>query len=392
VGQGFDYEQLTEANDSPRIRDVLFQTLNVPLHLWNSFADRIGLENFRVLREDGRIIGGLGMYRMGQWFGGRRLASAGIALVGVAPERRAQGAAAHLMASLLRELYDDGTPLSTLYPSTQRLYRKVGYEPAGSQVRYELPISSIGLNDHTLSIHQASPTDRELFDKLAHARAKLTNGNLDRTQGLWQRIFSVPDKTVYAYLIGEPNEPQGYIIYYQDEQQSGPFHMQVRDMLALTPAAGQRLWTFLADHRSVAESVIWYGPANEPLLNLTSEYKVKTSWPSRWMLRIVDVKRALAERGYPLGVEGALHLEIRDDLLPANQGKFVLTVADGAAEVREGGRGDLRIDIRGLSPLYSGFFTPAILRTTGQLEANDRALSLATQIFAGPEPWMTESF
>ena len=117
---------------------------------------------------------------------------------------------------MLRELYEDGISLSTLYSSTQRLYRKAGYEPAGSQVCYELSILSIGFNDHTLSIHQASPTECEPFDKLAHARARLTNGNLDRTRGLWQRIFSVPDKTVYAYLIGELNEPQGHVIYYQD--------------------------------------------------------------------------------------------------------------------------------------------------------------------------------
>ena len=77
---------------------------------------------------DGDLVGGLGILFMGQWFGGRSVRTGGIAAVGVPPEERGEGAAEALMTSVLRGLRKRGVPISTLYPSNLRLYRKVGYE------------------------------------------------------------------------------------------------------------------------------------------------------------------------------------------------------------------------------------------------------------------------
>jgi len=41
------------------------------------------------------------------------------------------------------------------------------------------------------------------------------------------------------------------------------------------------------------------------------------------MLRVIDVSKALEKRVYPLGIETELHLEVKDDLLPENNGKSV---------------------------------------------------------------------
>ena len=111
-----------------------------------------------------------------------------------------------------------------------------------------------------------------------------------------------------------------------------------------------------------------------------------------WMLRIVDVKGALEARGYPRGARGEVHFEVTDTLLPHNNGRWVLQVAEGNGTVTAGGNGDIRLDIRGLAPLYSSFLSPHALRSTGFIECGDAALEAATTIFAGPEPWMPEIF
>jgi predicted acetyltransferase len=390
----FEFATLTDSNEELRLRDILCQSFRLPTEYWESYVSRIGRANYRILRSAGRLVGGLAIYRMGQWFGGRCLNNAGIAAVGIAPEDRSAGAAAHLMTSTLAELYEQGVAISALYASTQRLYRRVGYEQAGSRYQYRLPLASIGVNERSVPLRRIDGAEHDAYHATARARAKVTNGNLERNAGLWERIVTYPygDKSIYRYLIGEPDRPEGYLFLYQDAEQPGPYHLYVRDMVALSPAAARRLWTFFSDHRSVAETVLWYGPAVEPLLMQPTELVVQVVGHSRWMLRMVDVRKALHERGYLAGIEGELHFEVEDDVLPPNNGRFILTVTDGSGQVRDGGRGDLKAHIRGVSPLFSGFLSPAQLQAMGQLEANDQAIAVATSIFAGPPPWMPDMF
>jgi predicted acetyltransferase len=70
----------------------------------------------------------------------------------------------------------------------------------------------------------------------------------------------------------------------------------------------------------------------------------------------------------------------------------VLNVERGAADVKRGGRGELRCGIRGLAPLYSGLFSPPALQQLGWIDGPREALSSAARAFAGPEPWMPEIF
>ena len=68
----------------------------------------------------------------------------GVSAVGIAPEYRGTGAASTLLGTLLRELYQEKIPLSSLYPATPPpLYRKLGYEQAISRCLWEIPIASL---------------------------------------------------------------------------------------------------------------------------------------------------------------------------------------------------------------------------------------------------------
>ena len=110
------------------------------------------------------------------------------------------------------------------------------------------------------------------------------------------------------------------------------------------------------------------------------------------MLRVIDVVKALEKRGYPASIQTELHLEVEDDLIAENNGKFILSVTNGRGEVTKGGKGELKLDIKGLAPLYTGLFTPQQLQISGKLQATETSLDIATQIFAGSSPWMIDYF
>ncbi|MFY0580434.1 sterol carrier protein domain-containing protein [Cystobacter fuscus] len=81
-----------------------------------------------------------------------------------------------------------------------------------------------------------------------------------------------------------------------------------------------------------------------------------------------------------------------DDLFPENQGRFVLEVEEGEAQVRPGGEGDLKLHVRALAALYSGFLSPSALQLAGVLEADDATLRTAEALFSGSPPSMPDMF
>lgn len=110
------------------------------------------------------------------------------------------------------------------------------------------------------------------------------------------------------------------------------------------------------------------------------------------MLRLLDVRRALESRGYPEAVSARLELEVQDDCIPENSGRFVLDVSGGKAEVRTDGSGRLRLHVRGLAALYTGFLSHVDLGLLRLAEGEPRDLALAGALFSGPPPAMPEIF
>ena len=389
----FEYGSISNAEEAKSLGVVLGQCFGDPSPSgWQTYSNLIGLENFRIISQASKVAGGLAILSTGQWYGSELVPTAAIASVGIAPEYRGAGTAAQLMTSTLKELYANGIPLSVLYAATQRLYRKVGYEQGGIFCRWSVSTANIQISDRNLSVQPVTPVNHEVFYKLYQQNAKVTNGHLERNQCLWELAVEPPkDQETYAYFIGSQAQPEGYVIFFQ-HQESNKRIIVIRDWVVLTVEAGRRLWTFLADHRSQIDNIQWRSSTVDPLSLLLPEQTAKIFDSERWMLRIVDVAKALEKRGYPTQVEAQLHLDVRDDLLGENNGQFVLTVSGGRGEVTRGGKGELQLDVRTLAPLYTSLFTAQQLQQMGQIKATDRAITVATQLFTGSQPWMSDKF
>jgi predicted acetyltransferase len=380
--------------DSGELEALLSAALHAPG--LGEFMGVVGIENFRELRLGDRLVAGFGYVPMGQWFGDVSVPCAGITVVGVAPEHRGSGAGSTMMRLMLEEMHRDGTPLSSLYPAVLGFYQSAGFERAGQRITYELALNEIDVHERELDLkpisHEDYPTIRELYDR----RARVSSGNLDRPAWMWEHKLHSEKQRLFRYLVMNGDAPEGYLIYRQGDTRTP---ITVTDVCVLTQRAARRVLTFLAGHRSMIEQVTWNGGPLDPLVYLLREPMVAvararamTSLSFDWMLRLVDVPKALALRGYPAGLSAELHLDVRDDILPSNQGRMVLSVEGGRGEVHPGGEGRIRLHVRDLAALYSGFMSPAELRVLGTLDGPDADLALAGATFAGPRPWMADMF
>ncbi len=353
---------------------------------WLFYPQTLGWENYRVVSEGQTLKGGLAILATEQYWGGNRIPLGAIASVSVLPEYRGQGVAKTLLTEMLRELYTRKIPLSALYAATQYLYRQVGYEQGGNNCWWRVPIETIPSGDRTLPLTRVS-LDADYFASLHSNWAKHHQGSLNRNEIFWKLRLCIPQETVFAYVVGNPGQPEGYIIFTQQDQQ-----LAIRDWVGLTPAANQRLWTFLADHRSQINLISWRGAISDPRLILLPEQTAQVVELERWMLRIVDVQSAFKLRGYPPDLDTELHLAIQDSIIPENQGQFILRVKAGQGQIEQGGTGAMQLDIKALAALYTGLYSAWQLQQTGQLIATEPAIAIATQLFSSTEPWMSDKF
>ncbi|MGF1601829.1 MAG: enhanced intracellular survival protein Eis [Thermosynechococcaceae cyanobacterium] len=379
---------------------IISQCFNADLDHWPAYVQRLDKSNFRVIHQHKQVVGGLGLFPMGQWFGEQSVPMTGLAAVGIAPDCRGQGAAEMLLSHTLQDLQVKGVPLAALYASTSHLYRRVGFEQAGSFCGYSAPVQQVivdkGTKPYTdrraLPLISMELGDKALYSALYQQQAPFNNGYLDRNQAVWQTILEDNSQPVYAYLLGSRKAPEGYVIFTQQATAGGGYDLKIRDRICLTEAAIHRFWTFVADHRSLADRLFWYGPPIDPLLSVLEEQIYRIEHIERWLLRIVNVSQALALRGYPAGVETELHLDIEDPLFADNTGRFILQVDHRQGQVTRGGRGDLKLDIRGLAPLYSGFLSAGQLQQLGWASGKRDAIAIANTLFAGSAPWMSDHF
>ncbi|MBI4951157.1 MAG: GNAT family N-acetyltransferase [Myxococcales bacterium] len=360
----------------------------------------------------GRLVGGLLQIPMGQFVGGRSVPTLGIAGVAVAPEARGQGVGQALMRASLREAAGAGVALSTLYPATVTLYRSVGYEIAGSRMRFGARVADLvglaaaggrfgpGARDRALPVPRRElPEDEPAVHACYRRFAAHRSGWLDRGPYVWKRTLRHRSQLpAHRFVVATDAGLAGYLRLALVPNERMLLDLQVVDFAADHAGASAALVRLLADHRSTAEQVTWYGGLDDPILQLARERCFTAELHDWWMVRIVDVVTALEARGYPAGLGARLELVVADELLPANAGAFVVEVEAGRGRCRRAtdgagaGAPRVELDVRALGALFTGFATPRELRERGLLAGDDEALALAGALLPKAAPSMRDMF
>jgi predicted acetyltransferase len=110
------------------------------------------------------------------------------------------------------------------------------------------------------------------------------------------------------------------------------------------------------------------------------------------MLRIVDPAAAIEARGFPAGLRATLQIDLADDVLPENAGRYTIEVEGGRAAVSRGGAGRIALGVRELAAIYTGFMAPQELRAIGRIAGPDDDMGLMGAVFGGVRPWVADMF
>jgi predicted acetyltransferase len=393
-----EYVVPSELSQKQRYAAILVQALSfMPDRALQWMDDWMGVENLRVVVRDGQLVGGFGVIDMGHWFAGRPVKTLGINAVAIAPEARGAGLATDMMKHALMLAHERGYALSSLFPATYTVYRRVGYELGGSWQRVRVPITGLIKADRALSVRELRPDNVDDMNKakqIYRARCAMSAGMLERGDYLWKRIVAPIGRTAYCYLIESSEGPEAYVTWTQkDAGGLLGYELEVRELCALSARGARRALTLLCDADSLARVATVPSAPVDMVLGHALEVPAETATRMHWLLRLVDVKAALEQRAYDPLVRGEVELEITDEVLAHNhQKRWILTVENGVAQVREGGGAKVRAHVRGLASVYTGALTPREVQVLGLMDGDAAQLRVLGSLFAGPAPWVAEMY
>jgi predicted acetyltransferase len=383
------------STDEHRAANTLFRgSLHHPPATDEAWAQRSGFAaDSRVLGAySGDVLTGTALSNASDIVvpGGATLPMAMVTGVGVRADHARRGVLTALMRAQLTGIPE---PVATLRASEAAIYGRFGYGVAtrGRTVvldrRAARPHGGAPAADtiRLLSYTEAEPQLPSLYQRVAGGRP----GWIARPATWWQMVGAMlreaKDRFATVAVHSGPDGDDGFA-FYVVERENGQRVMALDDLFAGTPEAWAGLWRFLLSVDLVAEIRARLRAVDEPLELLFADRRVvkTTEVEDETWLRLVDVPAALAARTF--ADAGSVVIEVRDDFLPANSGRY--RIGDGPARPVDE-PAELTMDVDALAMAYLGDVAPSALAATGRLTAvKTDALRVADQLFATPEsPW-----
>jgi predicted acetyltransferase len=342
--------------------------------------------------------------------------------VAVLPSHRRRGVLSAMMRHQLADVVSRGEPLAVLWASESVIYRRFGYGRGMWHTdlvltRGEGELARTVQADPGLRIRIAEPTAAlaelaKVYDTMLPTRP----GCVARDEAWWRReIYDPPEwrrgaSPLRCVLAEDDSGPRGYALYSAmhrwDPDTSLPDDsLTVRELVGTDAAASAALAANLLSRDLTAEFRLPSRPVDDPLLSqLADPRRARARLKDALWVRITDVPAALAGRRYSAPVD--VVLEVRDELLPANAGRWRLTTTGPAAAgagagleatcaaAAPGAAADVTLDVTELGAAYLGGTRLGELAGAGLVtEARPGALrQLSTALSWDPAPWCPVNF
>jgi predicted acetyltransferase len=369
-----------------------------------------GPDTLFVGEERGRAVAALQIHPFRQFIGGVPLPMAGIGTVTVAPTHRRRRLAAELMTNALRVARDRGDVVSALYPFRTEFYARLGYGQADLAHQYQIAPDMLRDAPERLRVELLDDdVARSEALRLYQHWAPTQTGQLQRGERLWQQLCTEDARVVVGYR-GDDGALEGYaLVTYLVDSSVAKRTLEVDEIVWLTPAARRGLYAWLASMSDQWREVVLRAlPAQrlgdwirEPRLPFGRSAPTWRLWaPGATLMygtmsRIVDMHGAWTQRRVDAGASLAFGIEVDDEQIDDNRGRWRLELDGGRVAIRRDAGTDvtLRLNISTLSRLYIGALSPLAALEAGLLEC-DRpdALQPIGAALALPEPWTFDRF
>lgn len=399
--------------------------------------DRMVFEPERTLAAfDGdQIVGTTIAYSFDLTIPGGMLPAGGVSAVAVLPSHRRRGILTAMMSRQLSDLRDRGEPVAALFASEAAIYGRFGYGSAVPSQRYAvncqtarvrsgpgtLPAITVARADAVTSAHGGGAvgpvTIRTAEPKAALAEMAAVYeairpgrpGMISRSSAWWELAVSDLDfvrdgkSPLRCVLADGRSGPRGYALYAtksrwdEDGQPTGV--IVVHELFGADSETVAALWADLLSRDLVSTAHAARRPADDPLpFLLTDPREVRARVSDGLWVRLVDLQRALSARHYLRPVD--VVIEVGDDLLPANAGRWRLRAAGPAGPSSAADRGevicerttaepDIALDVSALGAAYLGGTRLSALAAAGLVaEGTPGAVAgLSAAMSWDPAPW-----
>jgi predicted acetyltransferase len=317
---------------------------------------------------------------------GGRIKAGGLTWVGVRPDFRRRGCLRTMIMHHFADCLAREQAVSLLTASEPEIYPRFGYGKAnwvaqvvlakGAALREIADAGNVTVEFATASLAAHGKLTADLHQQACNSGAVRPGFTPDATKGraAWRFSDVVADplaEPLRLAIVRRDGQPSGFATFQRVTQLNNGDHVsrecRVYELVALDPASRRALWQALTSFDLVARTVTPPLALDDPLFSLLVNHR-QVSQPQitddLWV-RLVDLPAALAARRYACPVD--LVLEVRDPVLPDNQGCWHLVGSPSTATVRRVNqdRGDVVIETRDLATLYLGGGSAASLFDAG---------------------------
>ena len=327
--------------------------------------------------------------------GGRRVSTAGVAGVAVAPEYRGTGLARQLMTHLLSSSRARGVSVSTLFRTAPALYRSLGFERVTDLVYGVLPTAALrGIRPVATGLRRATPTDADAVRSVYRAVAAAGSCLLTRDGDAFSTHDPIGQFDGVSLAVDESGVV-GYVAWNRGTGYGDGAVLEVVELLATTGDGYRALLSAVAAFESVTPTVHLRTSGDDPVHWLIpgAGWAVRDVQP--YMLRVIDAHAAIAARGWPVGVSLDTVIQIDDAVCPWNTGRHRLLIGAGSGRLLPVENDDTAtiLDPRALAVLFAGGVPISVLRRTGLVGGGDPATDAELDAaFAGPRPAVLDYF
>jgi predicted acetyltransferase len=391
-----------------------------------------GIEQERVVFEfdrsiaalDGEaIVGTAAAYSFQLTVPGGIAGAGGVTFVSVLPTHRRRGILSAMMRHQLADIAARGEAIAALFASESVIYGRYGYGCASTELELTVRRGEGALRPGVATGAGGGPGTgggpvRLRVGQTAELRTELAKvydsvvphrpGMMARDERWWQNLLADPEfrrrgmSRQKCLLAGDESGPRGYALYRTkpDWDEDGlPFgRLWVGELMATDAAATAALWADLLTRDLIGEVVARQRPVDDPLLEMLADRRrARPQLSDGLWIRLVDVPAALRQRRYSSAAD--VVIEVTDDLLPANAGRWRLRCpgpGDGgtASCERTMAAADIVLPVAALGAGYLGGTRLAALAAAGLVtERKHGALArLSAAMFSDPAPWCPSVF
>ncbi|MDR2888462.1 MAG: GNAT family N-acetyltransferase [Lachnospiraceae bacterium] len=391
-------------SDEERSAEEIYQQI---IEQPQSREDRHWQERWAAFEDDDATMMGFFIAKpMPINFDGQDATMTGIGGVATLPQYRRRGCIRACFVKALPDMYEKGIAFSYLYPFSTAYYRKFGYETAVERIGYEVLLDAISADRVSGSCYLCEPG--------GPVSMKVAQADIQAIYRDWQSRYNLMvdnDDSEFDWVAeSNPVKEQVFTYVYRDASGSprafATFTSQgepgVRDLICSRfffrdwegfRGLLQLAKSYASDHRAL----IFKLPTDQTAALWIQEWSMgalKREIISAGMVRVINVVQVLKMARYR--GSGRLVIDITDQYIPQNNGRFVVNFADGRAtdvssDVSTDVSTDVSVGIGDFSRLITGTFQTDMLpfMPTVQIHGDREAV---LKVFYPKPCYITEPF